>query len=1011
MEKGKTGAVVVVGGGIGGIQASLDLADSGFYVYLVEKDSSIGGKMSQLDKTFPTNDCSMCIMSPKLVECGKNLNIEILTLSEIKAVTGEEGNFQVLLKQKPRYIDLNKCIACGTCTEKCPRKVPDDYNAGLTMRKSAYIRYPQAVPLKYLIDPERCLYFESGKCRVCERFCPADAVDFTQKEKEITLQAGAIVLATGFKPYDPGANDTYNYKKFPNVVTSLEFERILSATGPYQGSLLRPSDRKKPRKIAWVQCVGSRNVHFGDRGYCSGVCCTYAVKQSMVAKEHSDIELDTAVFYIDIRTYGKDFEKFYNRSRDEMHVRYIKSRVSTILPGDQEGDLKIRYVDENGRVVHEDFNMVVLSVGLDIPEESVELAKNLGVDLNHYNFVETGYFNPVETSRPGVFVCGVFQGPKDIPETVTQASAAAAGAASILSEAKFTLTKEKEYPQEIDVVGQEPRIGVFICHCGTNIAGVVNVPDVTTYASELPNVVIAEENLFTCSQDTQVRIKERIKEHHLNRVVVASCSTRTHESLFQDTVREAGLNPYLFSMANIRDQDSWVHQHDKEGATEKAKDLVRMAVARAATLRPLSRQRLPVIKRVLILGGGVAGMTAALNISRQGYEVVLVEAEKELGGMARKIHRTLSGDDVQAYIDDLIEKVTHDDKIQVLKEALLADFSGSKGNFKTMLNVGPAMYHREVTHGALIVATGAKEYVPTEYLYGQNESVKTQVELEDILLKEREVAKRWQNIVMIQCVGSRNAENPNCSRVCCQQAIKNALALKELNPENNIYILYRDIRTYGFAEDYYRKARELGVHFMRFKEHEEPKVEQVDGRIQVSFRDLTLMRDVTILPEQLILSAGMVAGETQELAGILKAPLTKDRFFLEAHVKLRPVDTQSDGIFICGTAHSPKRIDETISQAMAASSRACGLLAKNYIEVGGIVARVDPELCAACLICVRACPYEVPFINADGVSEIDISKCHGCGICAAECPAKAITLYHFEDAQILAQVDGLMEAV
>ena len=1011
MAKDKTGAVVVVGGGIGGMQASLDLADSGFYVYLIEKSSSIGGRMSQLDKTFPTNDCSMCIMSPKLVECGKHLNIEILTLTEIESITGEAGNFQVKLNQRPRYIDLDKCIACGTCSEKCPRKVDDEYNAGLIKRKAANIRYPQAVPLKYFIDADNCIYFEKGKCRACEKFCPADAVDFTQTEKEITLNAGAIILATGFQPYDPAISDTYHYKQFPNVVTSLEFERILSATGPYQGHLVRPSDEKEPKKIAWIQCVGSRNVHSGDKGYCSGVCCTYAIKQSMVSKEHSDTELDAAIFYIDIRTYGKDFEKFFNRSRDEMGVRYIKSRINTILQGEEEGDLKLRYTDETGRIVHEEFDMVVLSVGLDIPKESIDLSRKIGVDLNHYNFAETNSFAPVQTTRPGIFVCGVFQGPKDIPETVMQASGAAAEVSSLLSSARFTLTREKEYPGEIDINEQEPRIGVFVCHCGTNIAGIVNVPEVTEYVSSLPNVVVAEENLFTCSQDTQVKIKERIKEYKLNRVVVASCSTRTHEPLFQDTIREAGLNPYLFSMANIRDQDSWVHQSDKDGATEKAKDLVRMAVAKAAKLLPLYRSKLPVIKRALVLGGGVAGMTAALNVAGQGFEVVLIEAEKELGGMANRIHRTLQGDDVQGYLKNLIEEVTQDEKIQVLKETLLADFSGTKGNFKTSLNVGPAMYHREVSHGALIIATGAREYEPKEYLYGRNDSVKTQVELEDILLKDKGMIKEWNNVAMIQCVGSRNAENPNCSRVCCQQAIKNAIALKEISPKINVYILYRDIRTYGFAEDYYRKARELGVHFMRFREHEDPKAEQVDGKIHVSFKDLTLGRDITIIPDQLILSTGIVAGDTEELSNMLKTPLTADRFFLEAHVKLRPVDTQSDGMFICGTAHSPKRIDETITQALAASSRACTLLSQDNIEVGGVVAKVDPELCAACLICVRACPYEVPFINEEGVSEIDISKCHGCGICAAECPAKAITLSHFKDNQILAQIDALMEAL
>jgi len=634
----------------------------------------------------------------------------------------------------------------------------------------------------------------------------------------------------------------------------------------------------------------------------------------------------------------------------------------------------------------------------------------MGVELNHYDFVSTDSFEPVRTTRAGVFVCGAFQGPKDIPETVMQASAAAAAASSLLSGERYALTKEKAYPEEIDVTGQEPRIGVFVCHCGINIGGVVNVPEVTEYASKLPNVVVAEENLFTCSQDTQVRIKELIHEHNLNRVVVASCSTRTHEPLFQDTIREAGLNAYLFSMANIRDQDSWVHQSDKGMATEKAKDLVRMAVANAAKLSPLYRTKLPVTKRALILGGGIAGMTAALNIAGQGFEVVLVEIEKDLGGMGRNIHRTLQGEDVWNYVGNLIEMVTENEKIQVLKETILADFSGTKGNFKTALNVGPAMYHREVNHGALIIATGAAEYRPEEYLYGQHDAVRTQIELEDIILREEKKIRGWKNVVMIQCVGSRNDANPNCSRVCCQQAIKNAIAIKETNPDVNIFILYRDIRTYGFAEDFYRKAREMGIHFLRYKGDEEPVVKPVEGRIHITFKDLTLGRQITIRPDQLILSSGVVAGDAEELANILKVPLTSERFFLEAHVKLRPVDTQSDGIFVCGLAHSPKRIDESISQALAASARACRLLSQDYIEVGGVVARVDPELCAACLICVRACPYEVPFINEDGVSEIDISKCQGCGVCAAECPAKAITLSHFEDTQILAQIDALMEA-
>ncbi len=1001
---------MVVGGGIGGIQAALDLADSGFYVYLVEKSSSIGGKMSQLDKTFPTNDCSMCILSPKLVECGNHLNIEILTLSEIESVAGEEGDFHVRLIQHPRYIDVDKCIACGTCAEKCPKKLADDYNTGLMKRRAVYIRYPQAVPLKYVVDKENCIYFEKGKCRACEKFCPADAIDFDQKEIERTIDVGAIILACGFQPYDPAISDSYQYGRSPNVVTSLEFERILSASGPYQGHLVRPSDAREPKKIAWLQCVGSRNTRIGNKGYCSSVCCTYAIKQAIVAKEHSDGLLDTAVFYIDIRTHGKDFEKFFNRAKGEMGVRFEKSRINSILPGRDEGNLEITYLNGEGKVAKEDFDMVVLSVGLDIPQESIDLAQKMGIELNHYNFVRTGSFDPLQTSRPGIFVCGAFQGPRDIPETVIQASGSAAAASSLLSGQRHTLTKEKEYPEEVDVTGKEPRIGLFVCHCGTNIAGVIDVTEVTEYASKLPYVLVAEENLFTCSQDTQVKIKENIREHQLNRVVVVSCSTRTHEPLFQNTIREAGLNPYLLSMANIRDQDSWVHQSNKAGATEKAKDLVRMAVASAAKLSPLYRTKLPVVKKVLIVGGGIAGMTAALNAAGQGFEVILVEIEKELGGFARNIQRTLQGDDVREYVANLIEAVNHHEKVEVLTEATLAGFSGTKGNFKTELSVGPTMHHREIAHGALVIATGASEYRPKEYLYGEHESVRTQVELENMLSTEGEKIKGWKNVVMIQCVGSRNNANPNCSRVCCQQAVKNAISLKEINPEANVFVLHKDIRTYGFAEDYYRKAREIGVHFMRYDEHEDPIVERADGKIHVTFMDLALAREITLESDQVILSTGVVAGNTEDLASKLKVPLTSEQFFLEAHVKLRPVDTQSDGIFVCGMAHSPKTIDESISQAMAASARACRLLSQDWIDVGGIVARVDPELCASCLVCVRACPYEVPFINDEGVSEIDISSCQGCGVCAAECPAKAIDLLHFEDTQILAQISALLEA-
>jgi heterodisulfide reductase subunit A len=959
------------------------------------------------------DDCILCGLCTRICERMGNNAISL---------TGRGVDIKV---DTPFHIQTDVCMACGACASVCPTghikleditkhaitPIPSEYDMGLKGRKPIYVPYAQAVPNTPAIDRSTCLHFKTGGCQICADFCGVGAIDFNQEDERVKLKVGSIILAPGFQPYDPALNDTYHYGHFPNVVTSLEFERILSASGPYEGHLIRPSDKKEPKKIAWIQCVGSRNTHVGDKGYCSAVCCTYAIKQAMVSKEHSSEPLDTAIFFIDIRTYGKDFEKFFNRAKDNVGVRFIKSRINNIVQGEEEGNLTIRYTDEAGRIIHEEFDIVVLSVGLDIQQESIDLAQKIGVELNHYDFVSTKTFEPVRTTKPGIFVCGAFQGPKDIPETVMQASASAAATSGLLAVQRHTLTKEREYPEEIDITGQEPRIGVFVCHCGINIGGVVNVPEVKEYASTLPHVVVTDENLFTCSQDTQDRIRERIEEFKLNRVVVASCSARTHEPLFQDTIREAGLNPYLFSMANIRDQDSWVHQSDKEGATEKAKDLVRMAVANAAELSPLYRTKLPIIKRALIIGGGIAGMTAALNIAEQGFEVVLVEIEKELGGMGKKIHTTIQGENVQKYLADLIEKVTQSKKIEVLTETIVVDFSGTKGNFKTALTVGPALYHREINHGVLIIATGALEYKPQEYLYGESEAVKTQIELEDILSRDEQGIKDWKNVLMIQCVGSRDENNPNCSRVCCQQAIKNAIAIKEINQDINIFILHRDIRTYGFLEDFYRKAREMGVHFLRYREDEKPIVEQVEGKIQVTFKDLTLGRKIKLSPDQIILSAGVVAGDTEELSNILKVPVTSERFFLEAHVKLRPVDTQSDGIFICGMAHSPRLIDESISQALAASSRACCLISQDSIEVGGVVAKVDPDLCAACLICVRACPYDVPFINEDGVSEIDISKCHGCGVCASECPAKAITLSHFEDIQILAQIDSLMMGI
>jgi heterodisulfide reductase subunit A len=1005
----KRGSVLICGGGIAGVQAALDLADSGYYVYLVERQAGIGGVMSQLDKTFPTNDCSMCILSPKLVECGRHLNIEILTLSEVEDIKGEEGDFEVTVLKHPRYVDEEKCVACGICEQKCPRKVDNPFDEGLGKRKAIYVLYPQAVPLKYAIDKEHCIYFEKGKCRACEKFCDNDAIDFQQSEQRLTLNVGSVILAPGFETFDARLITTYGYGKFPNVVTSKEFERILSASGPFQGHMVRPSDRKEPERIAWVQCVGSRDINHCDNAYCSAVCCMYAIKEAVIAKEHSDHPLETTIFFMDMRTYGKDFEKYYNRAREQMGVRFIRSRVHTIVeePGTQ--NLLIRYVDDQGKVYEESYDMVVLSVGLQSSQEMVDRAKRLGIEISEERFCATGSFEPVTTSRKGVYVCGAFQGPKDIPQAVMEASAAAGSAGAALADVRGALVKEKTYPEEKNVVGEEPRIGVFVCHCGINIGSVVRVPEVVEYASRLPYVVYAEENLFSCSQDTQEKMKAIIKEKGLNRVVVASCSPRTHEPLFQETCREAGINKYLFEMANIRDQCSWVHQDSPDAATEKAKELVRMAVAKAAMLEPLEELELDLNRKALVIGGGVAGMVAAKELSYQGFEVALVEKEGELGGNARLMNHTWRGEDVQEYLSGLIDSIEKDKNITVYLNAQVKAVEGFVGNFKSTIELGNPQSEVTFEHGAVILATGARESTPTEYLYGQDPRVVTQQQFDRLLASRDERISNAKVVVFIQCVGSREPNRPYCSKVCCTHTCQSAVKLKEMDAKKEIYVFYRDIRTYGINELHYKAARENGVIFFRYDMENKPKVRaNAQGRLEMVGMDHVLGMEVTLEPDLVVLAAAIEPNENQSLAQLYKVPLNDDGFFLEAHMKLRPVDFATDGVFLAGLAHYPKPIDESIAQAKAAAARAVSVLATEKLHVGGTVAWVDTTKCTGCGVCEMVCAYKAVSLDPEKLtSQVNEALCKGCGTCVSSCRSGAMTLKGFSEPQIFEMIEAL----
>ena len=1001
------GKVIVVGGGIGGIQCALDLADTGFYVFLIEKSHTLGGTMARLDKTFPTNDCSTCMFSPKLVQVAGHANIEILPLSRILELNGGPGRFTARVEKQPRYIDEEKCIACGKCAEKCPKKIPDPFNGELGTRKAAFLTFPQAVPLKYALDEENCLYLTKEKCGICKKICPAEAIEFDQKPEILQIDAGAVIISTGFELALTAKEGEFGYGRYRNVVTSLQYERMLSATGPYGGHLRRPSDEKVPRKVAWIQCVMSRDPA-RNRPFCSSVCCMHAAKQAVLTRSHEP-DTETTIYFMDIRAHGKGFDDYIDRARFQHGVQYRRSMISQVYLNPENENLIIETFDHHlNRKKEEEYDLIVLSSGFKPSGDFIDLAKQLGLVMNPYGFLATEFDEPVATSRPGVFVCGGIEAPKDIPETVIQAGAAAAETSILLSAARNTEIVIDKIPDE-KPIETTARVGVLVCHCGTNIAGVVDIQKVLDYVKTLPHVIFATDFMFTCSTETQQAIVELIKEQRLNRVVVAACSPKTHEPLFQDTLREAGLNPYLFELANIRDQCSWVHGNEPEKATEKSKELIRASVSRAVQLEPLYESSYRVVNKGLVIGGGVAGMTAALTIADQGFHVHLVEKSDQLGGFARNLKFTLEGNSPASLIRYLTERVTHHPKISVYLKSRLISHAGHLGAFNgTVEKQGEST---KIQYGAVIAATGGRAYKPTEYLYAQDERILTQVEFAKRLMEDPSWTRRLKRIVMIQCVGSRESDFPYCSRVCCAAAVKNSIKLKEMNPGAQIVVLYRDVRTFGFKELYYLKARQKGVLFFRYIPEDKPEVYDENGRMIVDFTDRSSHQNFRVEPDLVILSSGIRPDEgAKQIARLLKLSTTDEGFFLEAHVKLKPVEFATSGVFLTGLAHSPRFIEETVTMAKSAGQQAMKIICKEKLTTSAAVAVVQPDICAACLVCVRVCPYGAPFINEEGVSQIPPSACMGCGICASECPANAIMLKHWTDDQVVAKIDALLES-
>jgi len=999
--------VLVVGGGIAGMQAALNLAAGGLSVTLVEEGPALGGIMAQLDKTFPTNDCAMCILSPRMLEIARHPLIEILTLTRVTDLAGEAGNFYAVLSRRPRYVEVDKCSGCGECTRVCPVRLPDPFNLGLSSTKAIHVPFPQAVPQAAYIAPEACRVFWGKPCEACLKVCPAGAINLAQTPEHVVRRVGAVILAAGTRPAPvngfPGAEHA-------DVVTGLQFERLLSATGPHGGKLLRPSDRTEPRSIAFIQCVGSRDPRSGA-AYCSAVCCMAALKEALVAKELSGAGADTALFYMDLRAHGKGYEEYLERAREE-GVRLIRSRVTRVTP-QAGGGVLVLYTDDRGRPCTQGFDLAVLSTGLRPAASLPEWARRLGVKPEVHGFVSASSQNPVLTTKAGILVCGAVREPMDIPETVVAASAAAQAAAQLLALSPRTRAPRPELPPP-QATESALRLGVFLCHCGANIAATVNLEKLASAVRQLPGVVLVEDHLFLCSVDASRHLQEAIRQHALNRVVVAACTPRTHETVFQEVLTAAGLNPGFLSFANIREQCAWVHQGDPAGALRAAERIVAMAVGRARYLKPIVVHRIPVIPQALVVGGGVAGLSAALSLADLGFPTYILEREPHLGGLARKLRFTLEGHDPRLLLDHLETAALGHAKVKVLTETELLKTEGGVGRFTSLIRRRtPAGYEdRELQHGVLLLATGGREFSPQgRLLYGEDPRVLTQLELEEKIHLRDPCLEKARRLVMIQCVGSREPEHPYCSRLCCSEAVKNALQLKSRYPLVDITVLYRDIRTFGFREDFYREAKEKGVKFIPFEPDRPPRVEAPRRRpLRVHLWDHLLNQEVDLAADLVVLSAGLEpAPGSDQLARLLGVPRTTGGFFQEVHLKLRPVETAVDGVFICGVAHYPKSLSETVAQAQAAAAQAAAILFQEELTTGELFAILDNRKCRRCLTCVGLCPYRAVRLTARGLPEIQTVVCRGCGICAAACPAAAITMSRFTDDELLAQIRAALQ--
>jgi heterodisulfide reductase subunit A len=1002
--KTKVGAVLIVGAGVGGIRAALDLAESGFRVYLIDKSPSIGGTISQMDEWFPDNQCELCKLLPAFSrdECSQfclrrdisHPNIEFIPCAKMEKIEGEAGNFEVSIRIESRLVQPTKCIGCGLCVDACPIEITDEFNEGLQKCKAVYTSNPQIIPNVYTIDREHCT-----KCEKCVAVCPTDAIDLLLPDEVRKLAVGAVIVATGFGEYNAVQMGQYGYGRYSNVLTNIQMERLLSSSGYSRGKLVRPFDGKVPQKVAFLQCIGSRDM---KRNYCSSACCMYALKEAMLIKEQSP-ETEVTVFYMDMRAFGKGYHRYYLKAID-LGINFVRCRVSTLRENPKTRNLMVLARAEDGSSINCEFDMIILSVGQCPSVYLDELRQVLGVSVNDWGFIQSQDFWGVKTDKDGIYTCGSALAPADISDTVVQASAAACQASILLSSERNQLVGKKVKLMEASL-DEAIKVAIFVCHCGEEVASVVDIEKVTTFALKLPGVVKVESIPYLCMPETLDKVKQSIAASGVNRVIFAACAPYHYRKLFEETMQEIGIDPSLWQLVNFREQVAWVHQEDKSLATEKAQRLLAVAVEQIRGQELLSVPSTLVNQQGMVIGGGISGIIAALCLAEQGFDVHLIESSTVLGGHTRDVFYSLGNDSPQTFLSDIYERIEANDRIHLHLETEVTEISGHAGNFRTKIKTKEEII--EIEHGTLIIATGAHDYQPTEYFYGHDERVITQKELQGRLVSD--ALGQPSVVVMIQCVGSRDNDRPYCSRSCCSEAIVNALKVKEQSPETQVIILYQDIMTYGFKEKHYTQAREAGILFVRYELDSKPEVIIEDKAITVKAAEPLLHGRIEIEAELLVLTTGIVPRDNKKLAEILSQELTDDGFFKEVDTKFCPVDSVISGIFVCGLANAPVCLDEEVVQAQAVAQRAATLLAKERLESGRIISEVNARKCTGCGLCVTTCPYNARELDeGQKVAVVEEVMCQGCGICVALCPNGAAKLRGLKEKQLFSMIEAAL---